>query len=192
MKAVAHDVRPIASDFASTVLFYVMLAFGVGVRASIALGVALGVTQFAYMLARRRRTSAMQIASVALVVVVGALTLITNDPRIVFWKVSGIYFVLGGSMLRPGWMRRHVPPIALDHLDLGLLTPWERAWALLMLLTAVLNLALSLLVSPRVAAMAFSASALVSKVALFTAQYAILRRHTRRAMRTRLELATSA
>ena len=116
IKAVAHAIAPIASDFASTALFYVMLACGLGVRGSMGVGLALGVAQFVYMLIRRRRTSAMQLASVALVVLVGVLTLVTNDARIIFWKVSIIYFVIGVSMLRPGWMRRHVPPIASNHL----------------------------------------------------------------------------
>ena len=55
IKAVAHAVAPIAGDFASTVLFYVMLASSAGVRASIALGVAFGVVQFVYTLVRRLR-----------------------------------------------------------------------------------------------------------------------------------------
>ena len=187
IKAVAHAVAPIASDFASTALFYAMLASGAGLRASIAVGVALGVVQFLYVLIRRRRASAFQVASLVLVVMVGSLTLITNDPRIVFWKVSAIYLVLGCSMLRPGWMQRHVPPIALDHLSSRLLAPWEYGWAVLLILTAALNLSLSLSVSSRTAALAFGAAALASKVALFAIQYLFLRGRTRRSMRARLE-----
>ena len=192
MKAVAHAVAPIVSDFASTALFYVMLACGLDVRASMGIGLALGLGQFVYMLIRRRRASAMQVASVALVVLVGALTLETNDARIIFWKVSIIYLVLGGSMLRPGWMRRHVPPIALSHLDVRALAPWEQAWAVLLILTAGLNLLLAFNVSPREAAMAFGVSALASKVALFAVQYLILRGCARRSMRARLEVAAAA
>ena len=192
LRAVAHAVAPIASDFASTALFYITLGCGLDVRASMSIGLALGVGQFCYVLFRRRRTSAMQMASVALVVLVGALTLVTNDARIVFWKVSIIYVVLGGSMLRPGWMRRHVPPIALNHLDARALVPWERVWAVLLILTAGLNLLLAFTMSPRDAAMAFGASALASKLALFVVQYLILRGRARRSMRARLEAEASA
>lgn len=192
IKAVAHAIAPIASDFASTALFYVMLACGLGVRGSMGVGLALGVGQFFYMLICRRRTSVMQFASVALVILVGVLTLVTNDARIIFWKVSMIYFVLGVSMLRPGWMRRHVPPIASNHLDLRALALWERAWAVLLILTAGLNLLLAFHLSPREAAMAFGVSALASKVALFAIQYLILRSRARRSMRAHLQAAASA
>lgn len=66
----------------------------------------------------------MQVASVGLVTFVGGRTLLTNDARFVFWKVSAAVFVVGCAMLRPGGMRRHIPPIAAEHLPPAAMTPW--------------------------------------------------------------------
>ena len=189
LNAVVHAVTPVAVDFASTLLFYILLAFGADVQDAVILGVFLGLGQLVTMLMGRRRPSAMQIASVMLVLLVGGLTIFTNDARIMFWKVSVIYVVVGCSMLRPGWMKRHVPPIAADHLSSDVLQPWERAWATLVILTGVLNAALSSTQSPRTSAVVFGIFAPVTKIGLFTVQYLVLRRLTRRSMQARLELA---
>ncbi len=187
LSAIAHAVRPLAADFASTILFYALLAGGGGVRAATIAGVVLGFGQLAYMLLRGQRPSAMQVASIALVGLVGGITLLTNDARFMFWKVSAIYVVVGAAMLRPGWMRRHVPPIAAEHLPQAVLAPWERAWAGLLILTAAVNLTLSLTQSARTTALVFGVFAPASKVALFVVQYVTLRHRTRRRIREALE-----
>ena len=63
---------------------------------------------------------------------------------------------------------------------------------MLLILTAGLNLLLAFTMNPRDAAMAFGASALASKLALFVVQYLILRGRPRRSMRARLEAEASA
>lgn len=189
LAAIIHAVRPVALDFASTFLFYFLLMAGADARIAAIVGVGLGVGQIVFMLMCRQRPSAMQIGSVVLVMLVGVVTLLTNDARIVFWKVSVIYLVLGCTMLRPGWMQRYIPPIAAEHLPPKVMIPWERIWAVLIMTTGLLSLVLSLTQSARVTATIFGIFAPVSKIVLFSIQYIRLRHRTLLRMQAQLEAA---
>ena len=74
-----------------------------------------------------------------LVLVSGAATLATSDPRYVMAKPSIIAVVVGLFMLRPGWLARYIPAEIERHIaDVTWLFGF--AWAGLMFLTAALNL----------------------------------------------------
>jgi len=62
----------------------------------------LGAGQFALARWRRRRIETMQWLSFALVVVLGAAALLTDDPRFMMAKPSIVHFAVGAVMLRPG------------------------------------------------------------------------------------------
>jgi hypothetical protein len=70
---------------------------------SVALGMALGVAQIGWELARKKPIDAMQWLS---------LFLVMGYPRFVMVKPSLIYLVVGVVMLKPGWMNRYLPPVA--------------------------------------------------------------------------------
>jgi len=163
-------------DFASTMVFYVSLILSADVRIATALGSAMGLGQLTWMVLRRQRVSAMQQASFILVLVVGGLTIITNDARIMFWKVSAIYFVVGLAMIRRGWMLRFVPPIAAEHLSVEAIARWEFCWAALMLATGAINVALSLTQAARVVAFTMGVFAPTTKIMLFIVQYGLLQK----------------
>jgi intracellular septation protein A len=187
-RAIAFAVKPVIIDFASTMLFYVALALGADVRAATALGAAMGLGQLLYMVMRRQRISPMQSASFILVLLVGGLTVITNDARIMFWKVSAIYLVVGTAMLQPGWILRFVPPIAADHLPREVMIRWGFVWAALILCTGAVNLALSLIEPARVVAQVMGVIAPMTKIMLFAAQYFLLRKRVLRTMAAQLDL----
>ena len=44
----------------------------------------------------------------------GAATLITDDPRFVMLKPTVIYTIVGLVMLKPGWMNRYLPAVAIE------------------------------------------------------------------------------
>jgi intracellular septation protein A len=173
--AFLYAVRPIATDLASTLLFYTVLALTGDPRAAALLGIALGLSQLGYAKLRRLPIAPLQWASVGLIVTLGTLTILTNDPRFVLAKVTIFYAAFGGSMLKPGWMERYIPRIAAGHLPERLVAGFERAWAGLMLFTGVLNLALAFAVDARTTANIMMPWAIGSKVALFSVQYLLFR-----------------
>lgn len=170
-----YAVRPIATDLASTLLFYAVLAFTGDPRAAALLGIALGVSQLAITKARRLPIAPLQWASVGLIVTLGTLTILTRDPRFVLVKVTIFYAAFGATMLKPGWMERYIPHIAAGHLPEKLVAGFERAWAGLMLGTGALNLVLAFTVDARIVAYVMAPLAIGSKVVLFAAQYLLFR-----------------
>jgi intracellular septation protein len=164
-------IAPLVVDLGSTLTFYAILALTADPRMAAGAGMALAVGQLVWARARHRPIAALQLASIALVLVVGTLTLWTADPRFVLVKATLVYGILGGSMLRRGWMARYIPPIAASHLPAGLLGGFERAWAALLLGTGALNIALLLWASPARAAQLMAIWVVTSKLALFAVQY---------------------
>jgi len=108
MKAV---FAKIGSDFFSTIVFVVLYFSTHNVALATIVAVLGAVGQFAYARVKGLRLDLMAYASVALVVVLGGATLLTNDPRFVLIKPSIGHFAVGAIMLRNGWMIRYVPPI---------------------------------------------------------------------------------
>jgi len=90
----------------------------------------------------------MQWLSLALVITLGAATLITNDSRFMMAKPSLIHFAIGAVMLRPGWLDRYMPPIVKEHLPKGVLKLAGFAWAGLMFLLGLINLYVAANFSP--------------------------------------------
>jgi len=123
---------------------------------AVGFALAIGIGQLA--LAKwRRRLETMQWLSLALVITLGAATLVTNDSRFMMAKPSLIHFAIGAVMLRPGWLDRYMPPIVKEHLPKGALRLAGFAWAGLMFLLGLINLYL-----PRTSAQSFGAISLLS------------------------------
>ena len=184
MNPFLYAVRPLATDLAATLVFYGVLAATGDVRAATLVGMGLGVAQVVYMKLRRRPIALLQWTSLALVVVMGGLTLITHDARFVLVKATVVYLGIGATMLQPGWMYRYVPPIATDHLPRKLVVGFGYVWAALILGTGALNLylTLTLTATPQVVASVMSIWAPASKVALFAIQYLAFRTIARRSI----------
>jgi intracellular septation protein len=62
---------------------------------------------------RSARLFVSDLASRVLFLVVLLVTL-TSDPRFVMLKPSVVYCIVGAYMLKPGWMNRYLPPIAVQ------------------------------------------------------------------------------
>jgi intracellular septation protein A len=73
----------------------------------------------------------------------GAAALITNDPRFVMVKPTVVYLIFGTVMLKPGWMNRYLPPIAIERVpDIAFIFGY--LWSGLMFFSATLNLVVAL------------------------------------------------
>ena len=161
-------------DMASTVFFLVVFLLSKNIPLAVALGVALGVAQIGWEFVRKRPIDPMQWMSLFLVVGAGTATLITNDPRFVMVKPSLIYLVVGLVMLKPGWMNRHLPPVAKELVpDIAFIFGF--IWSGLMFFSAALNVIVALNFSVVTWASFMSVYGIVSKLGLFLIQYAVMR-----------------
>jgi intracellular septation protein len=174
MANLLKSAQLLVSDLASTLLFLAVLLITKDLILAVALGVGLGIIQIGWLMARRKPIDTMQWLSIGLVVVSGAATMLTSDARFVMLKPTVIYCIVGAYMLRPGWMNRYLPPIAVETVpDLAYLFGF--IWAGLMFGSAALNIALALTLDPVTWASVMSIWGIASKVVLFLIQYVTMR-----------------
>ena len=174
MANLMHSARLLVSDLASTILFLVVLLITRDLMLAVALGVGLGIVQIGWMTLRRQKIDTMQWLSIGLVVVSGIATMLTSDPRFVMLKPTVIYCIVGAYMLKPGWMNRYMPPIAVQMVP-DIVWMFGFVWAGLMFGSAVLNIVLALALDPISWSATMSIWGIASKVALFLFQYATMR-----------------
>jgi intracellular septation protein A len=161
-------------DMASTFFFLALYLWTNNISLSVALGMALGVAQIGWQFVRKKPIETMEWLSLFLVVGSGAAALITNDPRFVMIKPSLIYVIVAVVMLKPGWMNRYLPPVAIEIVpDVAFIFGF--VWSGLMFFSAALNVIVALNFSVAIWASFMSIYAIVSKLALFLTQYGIMR-----------------
>ena len=190
MKNLFEAGKLLLLDMASTFFFLVIYLMTHNITLSVVLGMALGMGQIGWQFARKARIDTMQWMSLFLVLGAGAATLLTNDPRFVMIKPSVIYLIVGIVMLKPGWMNRYLPPIAIELVpDIAVIFGY--LWAGLMFFSAALNLVVALNFSVVTWSAAMSIYAIVSKAALFLIQYATMRTIGVRRRRAQMAVAHS-
>ena len=184
MKNLLEAGRMLLLDMAATLFFLVLFLLTHNVALSVVLGMALGMAQIGWRLARRMPIDTMQWMSLFLVLGAGIVTLITDDPRFLMIKPSVIYLIVGIVMLKRGWMNRYLPPIAIELVpDIAVIFGY--AWAGLMFFSAALNLIVALNFSVVTWSATISIRGIVSKAVLFLIQYATMRVIGRRRYRAR-------
>jgi intracellular septation protein len=174
MKSLLHAGRFLAQDMASTIFFLLLFTLTKNVPLSVALGMALGIGQVAWQLRSGKPVDAMQWLSLALVIVFGSASLLTHDPRFMMVKPTLIYLVVGAVMLKPGWMVRYLPPVAIEVVP-DVATVFGYVWSAMMFFSAGLNLVLVFTLPVASWAAFMSAWGLGSKLGLFLIQYATMR-----------------
>src|SRR3954451_16896847 len=118
-------------DFLSAIVFLVLYLSTGNVVLATSVAVAGAVAQVIYSRLKGQPLSFMTYASLALVIVLGTATLLTNDPRFVLAKPSIAHFAIGVIMLKRGWMLRYVPPVVAETIP-EYVTVAGYAWAMLM------------------------------------------------------------
>ena len=190
MKNLAYAIRPLALDMLSTIVFAVLIAVTHNVYVSTAAAIAMGVVQVVWQKARRQPVAGMQWASLGLVTVMGAASLLTGDPRFVMIKPTVIYLTVGAVMMRRGWMARYMPPSAKDYLPPSLIVAWGYVWAALMFGTAAANLVIALTLGVKAWTVFLAFFPLASKLGLFAVHYLTFRFIAIRNQRAQLAAAT--
>jgi intracellular septation protein len=174
MKNLFEAGKLLLLDMAATVFFLVLYLLTHNLALSVVLGMALGITQIGWQLARGKPIDTMQWMSLFLVLGAGTVTLITNDPRFVMIKPSVIYIIVGIVMLRRGWMNRYLPPVAIALVpDIAVIFGY--VWSGLMFFSAILNVIIALNFDVVTWSVAMSIYGIVSKAALFLVGYATMR-----------------
>ena len=174
MKNLFYAGKFLLLDMASTLFFLGVYLWTGNIPLSVALGIALGFAQIGWQRARAKPIDTMQWLSLFLVVASGSATLLTNDARFVMIKPSLIYTIVGVVMLKPGWMNRYLPAIAIEVVpDIGIVFGF--VWSALMFASAGVNIYVALNYSVVTWAAFMSFYGIASKLALFLLQYATMR-----------------
>jgi intracellular septation protein len=174
----------LAEDFLSAFVFLGIYLTTKNLPLAVGAAMAVGGAQFALAKRRGRRLEAMQWLSLGLVVVLGAVTLITNDSRFMMAKPSFIHFAIGAVMLRPGWMDRYLPPIVKDNLPYRVIVLTGYAWAGLMFVLGLANLYVAANYSPVVWGYFLSIGATGAKIVALFAQYLVFQILVRRRLQS--------
>ncbi len=178
--------KPLLSDFLSTIVFVALSAATGNVTLAIVVAMATGTVQIALIFLRGKRPEPMQWASLALVIVMGSLSLWTADPTFVMLKPSIGGIAIGSVMLRRGWQSRYLPPIVTENVAPAALIVWGYAWAALIFALAGANLYVALVLGEKTWLWFTAFVPIPVQIALFLVQYAWLRSAVRRNIRARM------
>jgi intracellular septation protein len=162
------------TDFLSTIVFLALYLTTGNVVLATSVAIAGAVAQVVYSRIKGEPLSFMTYASLALVIVLGGATLLTNDPRFVLAKPAIAHFAIGAIMLKRGWMLRYMPPRVTETIP-EYVTIAGYAWATLMFVLGAGTIAVASTGDLRLWAIYVSVVLLGAKVAAFAIQYAVFR-----------------
>ena len=164
----------LATDFLSAIVFLVVYLLTENVVLATAVAIAGAVAQVIYARVRGRELGFMTWASLALVILLGSITLLTHDPRFMLAKPAIAHFAIGTIMLKRGWMLRYMPPIVAEHAP-DYVTIAGYAWAALMFALGAGTIAVAMTGDLKLWALYVSVVAVGAKIAAFAVQYVVFR-----------------
>ena len=164
----------LATDFLSAIVFLVIYLATENVVLATAVAIAGAVGQVIYARSKSQPLGFMTWASLALVILLGSITLITKDARFMLAKPAIAHFAIGTIMLKRGWMLRYVPPIVAEHAP-DYVTIAGYAWAGLMFALGVGTIAVAMTGDLKLWAFYVSVVAVGAKIAAFAVQYVAFR-----------------
>ena len=164
----------LASDFLSTIVFLVIFLTTGNVILATSVAIAGAVGQVIYSRIKGRTLGYMTWASLALVIVLGGATLLTNDPRFVLAKPAIGHVAIGMIMLKRGWMLRYMPAIVTETIP-EYVTAAGYAWAGLMFVLAAGTVAVASTGDLKLWAIYVSVVLVGAKLLAFAIQYVAFR-----------------
>ena len=174
MNGLLYAARPLISDFFPTIVFAVLIALKVDVRLATGAALAIGLAQVAIQSLRRQKIELLQWASLGLVLLFGALGIITNDARFLMAKPTVIYLAVGAVMLKRGWMLRYMPAIVTDTVP-EYVTFAGYAWAALCFVLGAGTIAVAMTGDMKLWTFYVTVVLVGAKIAAFAIQYAAFR-----------------
>ena len=164
----------LGTDFFSTVVFLAIYLATDNIVLATSVAIAGAVGQVVYSRIKGKELGYMTWASLALVIVLGAATILTRDPRFVLAKPAIAHFAIGAIMLKRGWMLRYMPPIAVETIP-EYITFAGYAWAVLMFALGAGTIAVALTGDLKLWTIYVSVVAVGAKIAAFAVQYVAFR-----------------
>ena len=164
----------LGADFFSTILFIAIYLATDNVLLATGVAIAGAVAQVIYSRIKGKELGYMTWASLALVIVLGSATLLTNDPRFVLAKPAIGHFAIGVIMLKRGWMLRYMPPIVTETVP-EYVTIAGYAWAALMFVLGAGTIAVAATGDLKLWAFYVSVVLIGAKVVALGVQYAAFR-----------------
>jgi intracellular septation protein A len=162
------------TDFLSTIVFLVVYLTTDNVVLATSVAIAGAVAQVVYSRVKGKPLGFMTYASLALVIVLGCATLLTNDPRFVLAKPSIAHFAIGAIMLKRGWMLRYMPPLVAEIIP-EYVTFAGYAWAALMFVLGLGTIAVASTGDLKLWAFYVSVGLIGAKLTAFAVQYVAFR-----------------
>jgi intracellular septation protein len=164
----------LGTDFLSTLVFLGLYLSTGNLIIATAVAVAGAIAQTIYAHLKGKPLGFMAYASLALVIVLGSATLLTNDARFVLAKPSIAHFAVGAIMLKRGWMLRYMPPLVAETIP-EYVTLAGYAWAALMFALGLGTIAVALTGNMRLWTIYVSVIAVGAKIIAFAIQYVVFR-----------------
>jgi len=162
------------TDFLSAIVFLVLYLTTGNVVLATSVAVAGAVAQVIYSRFKGQPLGFMTYAILALVIVLGTATLLTNDPRFVLAKPAIAHFAIGVIMLKRGWMLRYMPAIVTDTIP-EYVTMAGYAWAALMFVLGLGTIAVASTGDLKLWALYVSVVLIGAKLIAFAVQYVAFR-----------------
>eukprot|EP01037_Dinobryon_pediforme_P023936 gene23936-25543_t len=166
--------KKLATDFLSSFVFLALYFTTGSVVLATSVAIAGGVIHVIYARFKRWELGFMTYASLALVIVLAATTFLTNDPRFMLAKPSIVHIAIGATMLKPGWMLRYMPPIAVDTIPEYVMFAGY-AWATLMFALGAGTIAAAINGDLKLWAIYVSVVAVGAKIIALAVQYVVFR-----------------
>lgn len=164
----------LASDLFSAILFLVIYLVTDNVILATSVAIAGAVAQVIHARIKGQQLNYMTYASLALVVCLGTITLLTNDPRFMMAKPSIAHFAIGAIMLKRGWMLRYMPPLVVETVP-EYVTAAGYAWAVLMFVIGAGMIVVASTGDLKLWAFYLTVVAGGAKILAFAVQYVVLR-----------------
>jgi len=164
----------LGADFFSTILFLAIYLATDNVLLATGVAIAGAIVQVIYARVKGKPLGYMTYASVALVIVLGSATLLTNDPRFVLAKPAIGHFAIGAIMLKRGWLLRYLPAIVTDNIP-EYVTVAGYAWAALMFVLGAGTIGVAMTGDMKLWTFYVTVVLVGAKIAAFAIQYVAFR-----------------
>jgi len=164
----------LATDFLSAIIFLVVYLATDSVVLATAIAIAGAVGQVVYARVKNKPLGFMTWASLALVILLGSITLLTHDPRFMLAKPAIAHFAIGAIMLKRGWMLRYMPPIVVETAP-DLITIAGYAWAALMFVLGAGTIGVAMTGDMKLWTFYVTVVLVGAKIAAFAIQYIAFR-----------------
>jgi len=164
----------LGSDLFSALLFLAVYLITDHIVLATAVAIAGAFAQVMYARVKGQQLNYMTYASLALVVGLGAITLLTNDARFMLAKPAIAHFAIGLIMLKRGWMLRYMPPIVVETVP-EYVTAAGYAWSALMFVIGGGMLVVASTGDLKLWAFYLTVVAGGGKILAFAVQYLVLR-----------------